>query len=232
MLLTEWMPRHVSVCLRVRLQLVLVAAFALASGAPSRLLLTACAGCLCLLCPVRFVEYAEDRSTRESQRFWFSVMDADGDGRLSWADMKLLYDAVQRSCSGGMLLHFEDLMNQIRDMVARQRQPGSGFTAQEMWECKLGAGVIGLLTNANNMLLQRSTAEWGRGEPVWGGYCACCYPAVDALRESTNPKRIAHQIKLSRHHSSTAHMTHVGCCLHTGGPYQAPACSHNTLCCA
>jgi hypothetical protein len=110
-------------------------------------------------------------------------MDADGDGRLSWADMKLLYDAVQRSCSGGMLLHFEDLMNQIRDMVSRQREPASGFTAQEMWECKLGAGVIGLLTNANNMLLQRSTAEWGRGERVWAWrscalllYChkVCC----------------------------------------------------------
>jgi hypothetical protein len=48
-------------------------------------------------------------------------------------------------------------------MVAQQRHPGSGFTAQELWESKLGAGVIGLLTNANNMLLQRSTAEWGRG---------------------------------------------------------------------
>jgi hypothetical protein len=126
--------------------------------------------CMCLplhcpaLCCCRFVEYAEDRSTRESQRFWFSVMDADGDGRLSWGDMKLLYDAVQRSCSGGILLHFEDLMNQIRDMVSRQRAPAQGFTAQEMWESKLGAGVIGLLTNANNMLLQRSTAEWGRGE--------------------------------------------------------------------
>lgn len=91
-------------------------------------------------------------------------MDADGDGRLSWGDMKLLYDAVQRSCSGGILLHFEDLMNQIRDMVARQRHPAKGFSAQEMWDSKLGAGVIGLLTNANNMLLQRSTAEWGRGE--------------------------------------------------------------------
>lgn len=112
----------------------------------------------------RFVEYAEDRSTRESQRFWFTVMDADGDGRLSWADMKLLYDAVQRSCSGGILLHFEDLMNQIRDMVSLQRDPTQGFTAPEMWDSKLGAGVIGLLTNANNMLLQRSTAEWGRGE--------------------------------------------------------------------
>lgn len=112
----------------------------------------------------RFVEYAEDRSTRESQRFWFAVMDADGDGRLSWADMKLLYDAVQQSCKISILLHFEDLMNQIRDMVAKQRDPATGFTAQELWDSKLGAGVIGLLTNANNMLLQRSTAEWGRGE--------------------------------------------------------------------
>lgn len=95
-------------------------------------------------------------------------MDADGDGRLSWGDMKLLYDAVQRSCSGGILLHFEDLMNQIRDMVSRQRHPAKGFSAQEMWDSKLGAGVIGLLTNANNMLLQRSTAEWGRGESADG----------------------------------------------------------------
>lgn len=75
---------------------------------------TACTMCHHHTHLCRFVEYAEDRSTRESQRFWFSVMDADGDGRLSWADMKLLWMAVERSCSGGMLLHFEDLMNQIR----------------------------------------------------------------------------------------------------------------------
>lgn len=121
------------------------------------------------LLPARFVEYAEDRSTRESQRFWFSVMDADGDGRLSWADMKLLYDAVEKSCNAGILLHFEDLMNQIRDMVSQQRNPADGFTAQELWDSKLGAGVIGLLTNANNMLLQRSTAEWGRGKAGCSG---------------------------------------------------------------
>lgn len=53
-----------------------------------------------------------------------------------------------------------------RDMVPKQGNPAEGFTAKELWESKLGAGVIGLLTNANNMLLQRSTAEWGRGEEV------------------------------------------------------------------
>lgn len=137
--------------------------------------------------PARFVEYAEDRSTRESQRFWFSVMDADGDGRLSWADMKLLYDAVEQSCNAGILLHFEDLMNQIRDMVAQQHNPADGFTAQELWDSKLGAGVIGLLTNANNMLLQRSTAEWGRGEAGWHpGYTSDLIASVDLAMHRTH----------------------------------------------
>jgi hypothetical protein len=35
---------------------------------------------------------------------------------------------------------------------------------QELWKCKLGAGVLGLLLNHNNMLLHRTTAEWGRGD--------------------------------------------------------------------
>jgi hypothetical protein len=30
---------------------------------------------------VRFVDYADDRSGREAQRFWFGCLDYDGDGR-------------------------------------------------------------------------------------------------------------------------------------------------------
>uniref|UniRef100_A0A383W633 EF-hand domain-containing protein n=1 Tax=Tetradesmus obliquus TaxID=3088 RepID=A0A383W633_TETOB len=112
---------------------------------------------------VRFVEYAEDRGSAEAQRFWFSVLDADGDGRLSWQDMRLAYEAVDKS-SARYVVSFEDLMNQIRDMVGQQQQPALGFTCAELRASKLGSGVLGLLTNHNNMLLQRSTAEWGRGE--------------------------------------------------------------------
>jgi hypothetical protein len=31
-------------------------------------------------CACRFVTIADNRSTKESQRFWFSVIDLDGDG--------------------------------------------------------------------------------------------------------------------------------------------------------
>lgn len=109
----------------------------------------------------RFVECAEDRSSRHSQRFWFSVLDCDGDGHIGWQDMKQLYDAVDKTAAQ-FVVSFEDLMNQIRDMVEQQQRPDQGFTCSELWASKLGAGVIALLTNHNNMLLQRSTAEWGR----------------------------------------------------------------------
>jgi hypothetical protein len=113
---------------------------------------------------VRFVEFSEDRTTREAHEFWFSVLDADRDGRLNWLDCRQAYDAVDKSLAAGGVIAFEDLMCQLRDMVPRQARPEAGFTLQELWESKLGGGVLGLLTNANNMLLQRSTAEWNRGD--------------------------------------------------------------------
>lgn len=111
----------------------------------------------------RFVQFAEDRSSREAQRFWFSVLDADGDGRLGWADMRQAYDAVDKSCCG-FVVSFDDLVHQVSDMVRAAAPPRAGFTSGELWCSKLGAGVLGLLLNHNNMLLQRSTAEWGRGD--------------------------------------------------------------------
>ena len=39
-----------------------------------------------------------------------------------------------------------------------------GFTAADLRRSGLAAGVLGLLVNHNNMLLTRSTAEWGRGD--------------------------------------------------------------------
>jgi hypothetical protein len=110
------------------------------------------------------VEFSEDRSSLEAQRFWFQVIDVDGDGHVGRLDMRVLYDAVDKSLAAGGVLQFEDLVHQVGDMVCSQRRPELGFTLQEMWRSKLGAGVVGLLTNANNMLLQRSTAEWNRGD--------------------------------------------------------------------
>ena len=110
---------------------------------------------------VRFVDWADDRSGREAQRFWFGVLDVDGDGRVGPEDAKFFYDAVEKA--PGCVISFEDLWAQIQDMV-EPADPRRGFTFAELRRSQLGHGVIGLLTNHNSMLLQRTTAEWQRGE--------------------------------------------------------------------
>lgn len=90
-------------------------------------------------------------------------MDLDGDGFFSPADLKWFYECVAKG--DGFVVSFEDLWYQLVDMVKPQ-QPRLGLTCAELRKCKLGPGVVGLVTNHNNMLLQRTTAEWGRC--VWG----------------------------------------------------------------
>lgn len=111
---------------------------------------------------IRFVNLADDRTTRDSQRFWFSVLDLDGDGVVGPEDAKWFYDAVEKDEST-FVVGFEDLWHQLVDMT-QPAKPRVGFTAADLWRCKLGAGALGLLLNHNNMLLHRTTAEWGRGD--------------------------------------------------------------------
>lgn len=59
---------------------------------------------------------ADDRSTRDSQRFWFSVLDLDGDGVVGPEDAKWFYDAVEKD-DVAFVVSFEDLWNQVRARV-------------------------------------------------------------------------------------------------------------------
>lgn len=111
------------------------------------------------------MEVVQDRERPEVQRFWFNALDLDGDGYVSPQDMRQMYDAVDRS-SAGFVVPFADLVEQIYDMVGLARcevERRRGFTSMQLRRCKLAPGVIGLLVNHGNMLLQRTTAEWGRG---------------------------------------------------------------------
>ncbi|KAG2444842.1 hypothetical protein HXX76_001583 [Chlamydomonas incerta] len=111
---------------------------------------------------VRFVTLADDRTSKDSQRFWFGVLDLDGDGAVSAEDAKWFYDSVEKD-ENTFVVSFEDLWHQLVDMT-QPAKPRRGFTSADLWKCKLGAGAIGLLLNHNNMLLHRTTAEWGRGD--------------------------------------------------------------------
>ncbi len=109
-----------------------------------------------------FIRFAEDKTVRASQNFWFRVLDMDGDGVIGRQDMRWLYDQVDKSgCP--YCISFEDMMCQVLDM-ARVADVERGIRLSDLRRTQLAPGVIGLLTNHNNMLLQRSTAEWGRGD--------------------------------------------------------------------
>ena len=107
-----------------------------------------------------FFQFVEDKTTREAQRFWFNVLDVDGDGHVGIHDMRWLYDKVDKSDHQGCI-EFEDLLCQLYDMV-RPRDEAKGFTLAELRRSKLASGVIGILTNHNHMLLRRSTSEWAQ----------------------------------------------------------------------
>ncbi len=90
------------------------------------------------------------------------MLDLDGDGRVGAEDATWFYDSVEKD-ENAFVVSFEDLWHQLLDMT-QPAQPRRGFSSAELWKCKLGAGAIGLLLNHNNMLLHRTTAEWGRGD--------------------------------------------------------------------
>ncbi len=104
-----------------------------------------------------FFNYVEDKNNRKSQNYWFNVLDIDGDGYIGRGDIKWLYDKVDKSEHG--CIEFEDLLCQLLDM-AQPADSARGFTLAELRKSKLSTGIIGILTNHNQMLLRRSTSEF------------------------------------------------------------------------
>jgi|AntAceMinimDraft_1070359.scaffolds.fasta_scaffold63582_1 hypothetical protein len=54
----------------------------------------------------------EDRESRQSQAFWFRIIDVDGDGVLGVHDMRWLYDQIWKD-GADMCIAFEDLVCQV-----------------------------------------------------------------------------------------------------------------------
>eukprot|EP00240_Pyramimonas_obovata_P003273 CAMPEP_0118922614 /NCGR_PEP_ID=MMETSP1169-20130426/1486_1 /TAXON_ID=36882 /ORGANISM="Pyramimonas obovata, Strain CCMP722" /LENGTH=617 /DNA_ID=CAMNT_0006863523 /DNA_START=184 /DNA_END=2037 /DNA_ORIENTATION=+ len=105
---------------------------------------------------LNFTQFAEDKTNRASQLFWFSCADIDGDGMISRLDARWLYDQVDKSngCVG-----FDDIFGQLLDM-SNAKDRDRGITLQEIRDSKLATGIFGILFNHNNLLLRRTTAEF------------------------------------------------------------------------
>ena len=122
---------------------------------------------------------AAPTSSPQSWRFWWRVVDVDGDGVLSVHDIKWLYDQVWKD--GTQCVSLGDLTCQIFDMVGPETSPMSnqsdshttgtnqngravGVSRSALKNSGLADGVIKILCNHDDMLLRRSTAEFSSGE--------------------------------------------------------------------
>eukprot|EP00232_Nephroselmis_pyriformis_P026585 CAMPEP_0182855596 /NCGR_PEP_ID=MMETSP0034_2-20130328/1944_1 /TAXON_ID=156128 /ORGANISM="Nephroselmis pyriformis, Strain CCMP717" /LENGTH=361 /DNA_ID=CAMNT_0024986587 /DNA_START=15 /DNA_END=1098 /DNA_ORIENTATION=+ len=137
---------------------------------------------------LKFVYFAEEKTCKEAMNFWFRVIDIDGDGVWGRHDLLWFYQQVDKS---GGCIAFDDFFCQITDMCDPE-DPFQGITQRDVSTGGLGAGIIGLVVNHNNMLLQRTTADGGaattRCEPQQhaaaedhGGVGARQLPAVNPL---------------------------------------------------
>ena len=109
--------------------------------------------------------------TRESTRFWFRVVDVDGDGVLSRHDIKWLYDAVHkdeaRACRWRISPARSSTWRARTERGPSARAAGaSGVRLAALRESRLADGIFGILCNHDDMLLRRSTAEFSNDHAV------------------------------------------------------------------
>ena len=74
---------------------------------------------------VKLTSWTEDRTTRDAQRFWFAIVDVDGDGVVGAHDVKWLYDSIWKG-DDGSCVSLEDLVCQIADMTGARCRSGAG----------------------------------------------------------------------------------------------------------
>ena len=73
---------------------------------------------------VKLTRWTEDRTTRDAQRFWFTIVDVDGDGVVGAHDVKWLYDSIWKG-DAGTCVSLEDLVCQIADMAGAGCRSGA-----------------------------------------------------------------------------------------------------------
>uniref|UniRef100_A0A7S0P5K0 EF-hand domain-containing protein n=1 Tax=Calcidiscus leptoporus TaxID=127549 RepID=A0A7S0P5K0_9EUKA len=99
-----------------------------------------------------FLLAEEDKQCSSAAQFWFHVLDCDGDGVISTADMRFFYDGLQKRLNemDEDCVAFPELLNEFNDMISPARP--SRITAGELRRCPLSYNIISALTNVRKFI--------------------------------------------------------------------------------
>ncbi|KAG5508196.1 hypothetical protein JKF63_05451 [Porcisia hertigi] len=96
----------------------------------------------------------EDKSTPQAIRYWFRVLDLDGDGILSLYELRVFYDATRCKIAEYVqegLVSFEDVVCQVFDMMRCSEYRGLSLS-DLLREPQAAAVALNLLTNVVKFL--------------------------------------------------------------------------------
>ncbi|XP_044492561.1 serine/threonine protein phosphatase 2A regulatory subunit B''alpha-like [Mangifera indica] len=101
---------------------------------------------------VYFILSEEDKSSEPSIKYWFKCIDLDENGVLTLNEMQFFYEEQlhRMECISQEPVFFEDILCQIVDMIAPQRE--DCITLRDLKGCKLSGNVFNILFNLNKFI--------------------------------------------------------------------------------
>ncbi|GAV66557.1 EF_hand_5 domain-containing protein [Cephalotus follicularis] len=101
---------------------------------------------------VYFMLSEEDKSSEPSVEYWFKCIDLDGNGIITPNELHFFYEEQlhRMECMGQEPVFFEDILCQIIDMVAPERE--DCIMLRDLKGCKLSGNVFNMLFNLNKFM--------------------------------------------------------------------------------
>ena len=97
----------------------------------------------------------ENKQSHVSVKYWFDILDVDGDGVLNLKDMKSFYNVQSHrmQCLGHEVVPFEDVLCQMYDLIKPRSEEGVVIEDFLQPECdKVSGALFDALFNLNKYL--------------------------------------------------------------------------------